>query len=104
MYRMFEIRQEGGRRTSLPPRLRAKVEASCGKEALGDFIHDSYLVPGRQSYGGHRYEWHGARAWGEWKPDDGADPGTKGRTWSAIVTLRNGDRNTHDIRLVAWEV
>jgi hypothetical protein len=73
------------------------------KFALGQFAHTRYLESGNRQYAGHRFEWRSSRSLtSDWKPDDGADPGTRGREWSLIVTLRNG-RNEHETRFLAWK-
>lgn len=80
---------------------RMEVRSAGGeKEALGDFKHDKYLARGNRQYAGSRWEWRGENGL-RWRPDDGADPGTRGRRWSLVVTLENG-LNVHEVRYEAW--
>jgi hypothetical protein len=74
------------------------------KYALGQFVHVRYLESGNSHYVEHRFEWRSARSLTQrgWKPDDGADPGTRGREWSVVVRLRNG-RQEHETRFLAWK-
>jgi hypothetical protein len=87
-----------------PCRRVGRVEqASCAVEALAEFIHFRYIAPWNRQYDGHHTEWRTARndTWRPWNGTD--DPGTRGREWRAVVTLRNGHVNTHDIYLHAWK-
>lgn len=108
MYRDYAIMREPGRaaeaRSRNPrPKRMAVVNASGELEALGDFVHDRYLATGNRQYAGCRYEWRSNRSWSApWKPWNGKDdPGTRGREWSVVVTLRNG-ASEHDVRFLAW--
>lgn len=82
------------------PRNVGVVVASCGVEALGDYIAERYQV-GHKQYAGHRYEWRTERGntWRAW--DHISDPGTRGRMWRAVVKLRNGI-SEHEIFIEAW--
>ena len=52
---------------------------------------------------GGKFQWRSARSFdSEWRDWDGvSDPGTKGREWRLVVTLRNG-RVEHDAYFMAW--
>ena len=83
------------------------------KFALGEFVHERYLAKRNRQFKGFRFEWRGARG-RKWRSDDGADPGTRGRSWSVVVTLQNGNEfvgrdgtvyvNRHETRFEAWEI
>jgi len=110
MYRDYLIMREAGSRARRQhpfharPRRVAVVNASGQVEALGNFKHERYLVDGNRQYAGGRFQWRSARSfdseWRDWNGTD--DPGTKGREWRLVVTLRNG-RNEHETSFVAWE-
>ena len=99
MYGIYSIRQlpgpaattRRGRSGHARTRQVGVVEASCDLEALEDYIFDRYLTTGNRQYAGHRVEWTTTRRYPDgWRPRDDADPGTRGRVWRAVVTLRNG--------------
>jgi hypothetical protein len=115
MYRDYAIMQEASSRardeairrgriaTYVRPRRVAVVNASGQVEALGNFEYERYLVTGNRQYAGGKFQWRSARSFdSEWRDWDGvSDPGTKGREWRLVVTLRNG-RVEHDAYFMAW--
>ena len=111
MYRDYAIMQEAGPRARRDflgyarPRRVGTATASCELEALGEFEHYRYIASWNQQWAGSRREWRSARskngAWRVWNGTD--DPGTRGREWRLVVTLRNGERNVHEIVLYAWK-
>lgn len=111
MYRKYLIMQEAGRaararrspNSYLRPRRVAVVEASGEVEALKDFEFDKYLTTGNRQFVNSRLQWASARSmdrrWRDW--DGTSDPGTRGRTWRLVVTLRNGNVE-HEAVFYAW--
>lgn len=91
--------------TRARPRRVAIFAATSQVEALRKFIHDRYLADLHRQYAGHWLEWRSSRSlrFMEWRPDDGADPGTRGREWRAVVALRNGS-SEHHVRFEAWSM
>lgn len=102
MYRDYAIMQEAGKGAKGQQfRRMAVVNASGPVEALGDYEYNRYLATGNKQYAGGHFQWRsGWRKWNDWNGTD--DPGTKGREWRLVVTLRNGVYE-HDVYLYAWK-
>lgn len=97
----YAARASGYARSPRPKRVAVR-NATGQLEALKDFEHDRYLATGNQQYAGSRVEWRGSWRAQTWKPWNGTDdPGTKGREWRLVVTLRNG-AYVHEAIFLAW--
>lgn len=119
MYRDYAIMQEagaaahqraeraverwGGFKPYLRPRRVMIVNADGPVDALGEFKYRKYLKTWNRQYVGSKVQWRSERNMNsEWRDWDGvSDPGTKGRQWRLVVTLRNG-RVEHDAYFLAW--
>lgn len=107
--RLWSIRQEPGPRAYYAATRQVGVVQGEGQlDALEQYVYEKYLKGNHRQYAGYVVEIRNARNMGSrWRPTMQAqrdDPHDKGREWSVVVTLRNGTRNTHTIRLLAWRV
>lgn len=111
MYRDYLIMQEAGHRASRSypdtymrrPRRVAVVSGDGPVEALAEFKFRKYLSTFNRQYVASKMQWRTRRNlrsnWRDWNGTD--DPGTRGREWRLVVTLRNG-RVEHDAYFQAW--
>lgn len=106
----YKIVQEAGpraRRGSLPRKV-GMIQSTNQLDALQEFVFQTYCRTFHRQYAGCQSFVRNARrfdsAWRLWvNPDGSKDPHDNNREWSVVVTLRNGERNTHTIRLLAWK-
>lgn len=105
--RHWSIRQEpgDGSRTGRTRQV-GTVDGEGQLDALNQYVFLKYLQTGNRQYAGAYPEVRSSRNLdAEWKGPTLAqldDPHDKGRDWSMVVTLRNGSRNVHTVRLLAW--
>lgn len=81
-----------------PRRMKPDVIAESQRAALAEYVAQTYVETVHPQYREHRFEWRGMGR--KWRADDGRGE-LRGRDWSVVVTLANG-QNVHDLRLVAW--
>ena len=101
----YAIMQEvGGRAYYASPRRVGTVQGEGQLDALQEYVHQRYLTTGNRQYAGCASYLRNSRnfesAWRLW--DGKLDPHDRNRDWSVVVTLRNGAKNVHTIRLLAW--
>lgn len=100
VYRIYREPGPGARRraTYAHPKKVGEAVGVAQKDALGDYVFETYLSRPHGQYVEHRFEWRGERSTGAWKQDDGDDK--RGRDWQLVVTLANGTHR-HEATFVA---
>lgn len=78
------------------------VDGEGQLDALQQYVYLKYLK-GHRQYAGHETFYRSSRRldsrWIPWDHD--IDPHDRGREWSVVVRLRNG-QSVHEVRLLAW--
>ena len=117
MIHTYKIMQEAGERAKRSrhapweyarPRRVGTIQSTNQLDALQEFVFQTYIRTWHRQYAGcESFVRNSRRSDSEWKlwddPDGSKDPHDNNREWSVVVTLRNGPRNVHTIRLLAWK-